>query len=170
MSDKKKNLCSYLSRNRFWFYLISRNIFRTFFRCSLWCNYWTCMSSKILAFWVRIFCRTKTFFTMKQQMRRKTIFKFLFLFLISFHISLFVSHKHKHLYVIISLHGEYYLVHMHNKHSKKKLCKSKKKKLLSGYIFNLIICDAIYFMNKNHFKFENSSIYSIDFSYILHLA
>ena len=100
---------------------------------------------------------------MKQQMRRKTIFKFLFLFLISFHISLFVSHKHKHLYVIISLHGEYYLVHMHNKHSKKKLCKSKKKKLLSGYNFDLIICDAIYFMNKNHFKFENSSIYSIDF-------
>ena len=60
-------------------------------------------------------------------MRRKTIFKFLFLFLISFHISLFVSHKHKHLYVIISLHGEYYLVRMHNKHSKKKIMQIQKE-------------------------------------------
>ena len=60
-------------------------------------------------------------------MRRKTIFKFLFLFLISFHISLFVSHKHKHLYVIISLHGEYYLLRMHKKHSKKKIMQIQKE-------------------------------------------
>ena len=128
MSDKKRHFYRNLSWDHFWFCMISRNIFRTFSRCRLWCNYWTCMGSKILAFWVRIFCRTKTYFTMKQQMRRKTIFKFLFLFLISFHISLFVSHKHKHLYVIISLHGEYYLVRMHNKHSKKKNYANSKRR------------------------------------------
>ena len=127
MSDKKRHFYRNLSWDHFWVSMISRSIFRTLSRCRLWCNYWTCMGSKILAFWVRIFCRTKTFFTMKQQMRRKTIFKFLFLFLISFHISLFVSHKHKHLYVIISLHGEYYLVRMHNKHSKKKIMQIQKE-------------------------------------------